>query len=180
MNARHFLGLFLLSTLSLANAAAQVPQATDPCAEGRRIAESRPCLAGAADCAAAQRWHQVFGPPGRGWAEPQPVGALTPDLEARLPDTKISLQKSEPLRAVLTRLASATRMDLLVDPRVQGDFRAEPGTLPLREAWRKVLGTAGLTARSEGGRIVVSKGARDGGLPTAGPGVPIGFSCPTE
>jgi hypothetical protein len=180
MTARHFLGLFLLSALTASAAAAQVSPAAGPCGEARRIAESRPCLAGADDCAAAQRWKQVFGPPGGGLAEPQLTGTLPAALDSRLPDKTIPLQKSEPLRSVLARLATATGIDLAVDSRVSGDFRAEPGTLPLREAWHKVLGTAGLTVGSAGGRFLVTRADQDGGDPRTGPRIATGFNCRTR
>jgi hypothetical protein len=70
-------------------------------------------------------------------------------------------------------------MDLLADPRVTGDFRTEPGTLSLGEAWRKVLGTADLVARFEDGRVLVFKAARDGGSPRS-PRVATGFNCRTH
>jgi hypothetical protein len=183
MMTKRFLGLLLIPTLTALAAsvtAAQVSPAAGPCGEARRIAESRPCLAGAADCAAAQRWQQVFGPPGGGLAKPELTGTLPVEVDSRLPDKKLSLKESEPLRSVLARLAAAGGIDLVVDSRISGDFRAEPGTLPLREAWRKVLGTAGLAARSAGGRVLVTRDAGDRGDPGTGPRIATGFNCPTR
>lgn len=183
MTTKRFFGLLLIPTLTASAAAAQVSPAAGPCAEARRIAESRPCLAGADDCAAAQRWRQVFGPPGGGLAVPERAGTLPADLESRLPDKTAPLQESEPLRSVLARLATTAGIDLIIDSRVTGDFRTEAGTLPLREAWRKVLGTSGLTVGSVGGRFFVTRADRadrDGVDPRTRPQIATGFNCRTQ
>ncbi|HYG63868.1 MAG TPA: hypothetical protein VEL74_14925 [Thermoanaerobaculia bacterium] len=171
MNPKHFLALFLLPTLA-APAAAQVSRGADPCLEARRIAESPACLAGAADCQAAQRWQQVFGTPGTGLADPQRTGGLA--------GKEVRLEATEDLRSVLTRLAAAAGLELLTGPRVTGELRAEAGTLPLGEAWRKVLDTAGLVARFEEGKVLVARADRaQGGTPRRQRSATL-FNCPTR
>lgn len=180
MNAKHFLALLLLPTFGApaAPAAAQVSRGVDPCAEARRIAESPACLAGAADCQAAQRWRQVFGTPGTGLADPQRTGG--PAVK------EVRFEAQEDLRSVLARLAAAAELELVADPRVTGDFRTQPGTLPLGEAWDKVLGSAGLLAYVDGGRVLVMPMVAVAGADRAQGGSPRRqrsatlFNCPTR
>jgi hypothetical protein len=179
MNAKHFLALFLLPTFAAAPAATKVSRGVDPCAEARRIAESPACLAGAADCQAAQRWQQVFGTPGTGLADPQRTGGPATQLTGK----EVRFEATEDLRSVLTRLAAAAELELVVDPRVTGDFRTAPGTLPLGEAWNKVLASAGLLAHVKDGRVLVVPGDRtdraQGGSPRRQRSATL-FNCPTR
>lgn len=174
MNAQHFLALFLLSTLAASTAAAQTSRGVNPCAEARRIAESPACLADAADCQAAQRWRQVFGPPGAGPADPQ----LTGSPDSRFAGKEIRLQATEELRSVLARLSAAAGLELHLDSRVTGEFETGPGTLPLGEAWHQVMGKAGLVALFQDGRVIVAQDFRDGDPRRQR--IVTGFNCPTH
>lgn len=132
----------------------------DPCKLARRIAESPPCLE-PSDCQAVELWRQAFGAPDVQRARPSVPEGLPRALESRLPDRQITLgEEKEPLVSILRRLAEASELDVIVDRRVTGEFRGEPGTVPLDEAWRRVLTSGRLTAVVDG-KVVLVASSRD-------------------
>lgn len=146
----------------------------DPCKLARRIAEAPPCV-DPSDCEAVELWRQSFGPPQLHRARPEAPEGLPRGLESRLPDRKITLGEEEPLRSVLRRLAETSELDVLVERTVTGDFHGKPGTVPLDEAWRRVLSSGGLSVAVEGKLVMVGTSRDLPGRPTASL-----FNCPAR
>lgn len=127
----------------------------NPCKLARRIAEAPPCL-DPSDCQAVELWRQAFGAPGLLPVRPDAAERLPRALESRLPDRQITLgEQKETLVSVLRRLGEASGLDVFVDRRVTGDFRGEPGTVPLDEAWRRVLTSGRLSVVVQGKALLV-------------------------
>jgi hypothetical protein len=147
----------------------------DPCGLARRIAEAPPCL-DPSDCEAVELWRQSFGAPKVFQARPEAPEGLPRALASRLPDREITLrEEKEPLLSVLRRLAAASELEALVDRSVTGDFRGEPGTVPLDEAWRRVL-TSGRLSVAVQGKVVMVGSSR--GWP--GRRTVSSFNCPAR
>lgn len=175
MTPNRLLGRLLVTAFAL-TASPAFPQGAspeDPCAMARRIAEAPPCLE-KSDCEAVDLWRQAFPPPGSQHAAADPAE----ELASRLPDARIHLPEgTRPLRVIAEELAAASGLDLLVDPRLDQDarIRTQGGSLPLEEAWRGFLRSAGLTADLLPGNRVLLREAP--GQPRAwGPSV----KCPAR
>lgn len=155
----------------------QPAQAEEPCATARSIAEAPPCRT-PHDCEAVDLWSQNFGAPQLLPTRPGQVGKLPQELVSRLPKGDFTLQKDEPLGAVLKRLAEAsTGIEILVDQTIPGTFRGEPGPVSLSDAWQKVAASAGLSIGSEGGVVFVTTPERAAQLSLRRPRT---FPCPAR
>jgi len=138
-------GLLLAATLA-------VPQ--DPCLRAKRIAQSPPCFA-EAPCRAEELWRGAFGAPR---LRPAGLASLPSDLAARLPKTEVTLGKFNGIEETFKRLGEASGIEVLFeDSAAQGKLSGDVGTMPLEKAWRALLSTAGLTARLDGDKVVLSK-----------------------
>jgi len=178
MKIAAFLLVIFFVPLALCLSAPERPvQTEDPCATARNIAEAPPCRE-AHDCEAFDRWNQNFGAPKLVPTKPGQVGRLPQELLSRLPKGEFTLQKDEPLRSVLKRLAEASAgVDLMVDQSIEGTFRGEPGTVSLPEAWLRVATSAGLSVGSEGGVVFVTTPERAAQLSLRHPRT---FNCPAR
>lgn len=175
MTANLLLG-FLLTTTLTANAAPVPQPAEDPCALGRRIAESPPCQAGSG-CEALDLWRELFGPPD---FFPAGAGKLPPELVARLPKSDVNLGKVESFGAAFKRLGKASGIDVLVHPDLaKEEMEGEFGPMPLEKAWRIFLGAPGLMARFDGERVLIARPSSGRSGPLGRPRVPT-FKCPAR
>ena len=147
------LGLLLTTSLAATAAPNQLQVAEDPCDLGRRIATSPPCLAGSA-CEAVELWREAFGKP-----KIYPVsGQLPPALESRLPDSEINLGTFESFEAAFERLAEASGVEVVLHPDVKGEKGGgHLAPMPVKEAWRVLLGVGGFLAHFDGERALVAK-----------------------
>jgi hypothetical protein len=154
MTGRLLLGLLLITALTAAAAPDQPQPAEDPCALAKRIAQSPPCLAGQA-CEALDLWHEAFGRP-----KIAPAGAdpLPPELLSRLPDSEVTLGKLESFEAVFERLGEASGVEVVLHPDLKNEkISGELGPMPVKKAWRALLGGGALLTHFDGERVYVAK-----------------------
>lgn len=154
----HLLLGLLLTTILAATAASGQPQPPeDPCALGRRIALSPPCLAGSA-CEAVDLWREAFGKP-----DIHPVAEqLPPGLAKRLPDSEIDLRSFASFEAAFERLAEVSGVEVVLHPDVKGEkINGHLAPMPVKEAWRVLLGVGGFLANFDGERVLVEKSPFD-------------------
>src|SRR5689334_13110035 len=137
MTAKLLLGHLLTTTLAAVALQAQPQPAEDPCALAKRITQSPPCLAGAA-CEALDLWHQAFGRP---QVTPVEEDQLPPELLSRLPDTEVNLGKLESIEDVFKKLGEASGVEVVLHPDLKEEtISGELGTMPVKKAWRALLG----------------------------------------
>jgi hypothetical protein len=149
----------------------------DPCATARSITEAPPCRT-PHDCEAVDLWNQNFGMPQYVPTKPGQEGRLPQELLSRLPKGDFTLQKDEPLGALLKRLTAASNgVDLMVDQGIEGTYRGEPGTVSLADAWQRVATSAGLAIRAEGSIVFVTTPERAAQLSLRRPRM---FNCPAR
>jgi len=175
MTGRLLLGLLLITALSAAAAPDQPRPAEDPCALAKRIALSPPCLAGSA-CEALDLWHEAFGRP---QLTPAGAGALPPELISRLPDTEVNLGKLESFETVFERLGEASGLEVVLHPDLRKEkISGELGPMPVKKAWRTLLGAGVLLVHFDGERVYIAQ-APSGRPRSLGKSSPT-FDCPAR
>ena len=152
MSSHLAFGLLLAATLA-APPSVQTPAAEDPCLLAKRVAQSPPCFA-EAPCRAEELWRGAFGAPR---LRPAGLTALPSDLTARLPKAEVTLGRFNGIEETFKRLGEASGVEVVLDSTAQGELSGDLGSVPLEKAWRVLLSTAGLTARLDGDKVVLSK-----------------------